>query len=79
MGSSRRLSNAASFLHHYPDYDTYTGSDVWRLIGGSLDDTYASDSPHPEQLRRLCQLCVEPLRLRHPARHCRCQSKLEWG
>lgn len=45
MGSTRRLSNAASFLHHYPDYDTYTGSDVWRLIGGSLDDTYGPDSP----------------------------------
>ena len=36
MGSCRRASNSASFLHRDPDDDSYTGSDVWRLIGGSL-------------------------------------------
>ncbi len=45
MGSCRRASNSASFLHRDPDDDSYTGSDVWRLIGGSLHDTCGPDSP----------------------------------
>lgn len=45
MGSCRRPSNSASFLHRDPDDDSYTGSDVWRLIGGSLHDTCGPDSP----------------------------------
>ena len=47
--SPRKLPDAAGFLHYYPDYDTYTGSDVWRLIGGSLDATYGPDSPSGTQ------------------------------
>jgi len=39
------LPNASSFMDSYPNYDDYSGSGVWSLIGGSLDDKYGANSP----------------------------------
>lgn len=42
---SCNLPDASNFVRNYPDYDTYTGSGVWSLIGGSLDANYGAISP----------------------------------
>jgi hypothetical protein len=39
------LPNASTFMSNYPDYNNYTGSGVWSLIGGSLQANYGADSP----------------------------------
>ena len=39
------LPSAATFMSNYPDYNSYTGSGVWSLIGGSLEANYGANSP----------------------------------
>lgn len=36
-------------MQNYPDYDNYSGSDVWKEIGGSLNDNYGENSPNGTQ------------------------------
>lgn len=38
------LPNSSAFMSNYPDYNTYTGGDVWRLIGGTLEASYGANS-----------------------------------
>lgn len=43
------MPSATAFMSNYPDYNSYTGSGVWSLIGGSLDAKYGADSPRGVQ------------------------------
>ena len=43
------LPNSSSFMSNYPDYNNYSGADVWSLIGGSLNDKYGQNSPDGTQ------------------------------
>ena len=36
-------------MNNYPDYNNFTGADVWDLIGGSLNDAYGQNSPDGTQ------------------------------
>jgi hypothetical protein len=38
------LPSSSNFMSNYPDY-SYSGKDVWKLIGGSLNDNYGENSP----------------------------------
>lgn len=39
------LPSGSDFWSRYPNYNDYSGSDVWNLIGGSLNDKYGANSP----------------------------------
>lgn len=39
------MPDSANFWNNYPNYNDYTGADVWNLIGGSLNDSYGENSP----------------------------------
>ena len=43
------LPNSKDFWKQYPNYDDYSGADVWDKVGGTLNDSYGKDSPEGVQ------------------------------